>query len=425
MLEELTKEEFNEYASKHPLNMFFQSSYWGELKSITGWKHFMVGIKNDGKIEAATLILGKKIPIFNRYIYYAPRGFLIDYNNTELLKNFTLEVKKYLKKKKGIFIKINPYLIYQERDINGDIVENGIDNKNVVEELKKLGFIHTGFTINYGKDLEPRWISVLDLEGKTEEGLLKDMRSTTRWGINNSYKHGLKLVEIDKSRINEFKKLMEHTGERRGFIDRSEAYYEKMYDAFSKDDKIKIMLVELDIDEYLYNLNNQKQQNLLKQVEAKNKPDSAKAKRVLKELQSQFESLEKRISNLEKLQKEKGNKIVVAGGLFMTFGTQVVSLFGASYREYMKFNGQFFLNFKMIKYALNNGYKKYNFYGITGEFNEDSEMFGLFDFKRGFNAHVEELIGEFTLITNKFFYKIYNLMFEVYKKTKKMKGHNK
>ena len=425
MLEELTKEEFNEYASKHPLNMFFQSSYWGELKSITGWKHFMVGIKNDGKIEAATLILGKKIPIFNRYIYYAPRGFLIDYNNTELLKKFTLEVKKYLKKKKGIFIKINPYLIYQERDINGDIVENGIDNKNVVEELKKLGFIHTGFTINYGKDLEPRWITVLDLEGKTEEVLLKDMRSTTRWGINNSYKHGLKLVEIDKSRINEFKKLMEHTGERRGFIDRSEAYYEKMYDAFSKDDKIKIMLVELDIDEYLYNLNNQKQQNLLKQVEAKNKPDSAKAKRVLKELQSQFESLEKRISNLEKLQKEKGNKIVVAGGLFMTFGTQVVSLFGASYREYMKFNGQFFLNFKMIKYALNNGYKKYNFYGITGEFNEDSEMFGLFDFKRGFNAHVEELIGEFTLITNKFFYKVYNLMFEVYKKTKKMKGHNK
>lgn len=425
MLEELTKEEFNEYASKHPLNMFFQSSYWGELKSITGWKHFMIGIKNDGKIEAATLILGKKIPIFNRYIYYAPRGFLIDYNNTEVLKKFTLEVKKYLKKKKGIFIKINPYLIYQERDINGDIVENGIDNKNVVEKLKKLGFIHTGFTINYGKDLEPRWISVLDLEGKTEEGLLKDMRSTTRWGINNSYKHGLKLVEIDKSRINEFKKLMEHTGERRGFIDRSEAYYEKMYDAFSKDDKIKIMLVELDIDEYLYNLNNQKQQNLLKQVEAKNKPDSAKAKRVLKELQSQFESLEKRISNLEKLQKEKGNKIVVAGGLFMTFGTQVVSLFGASYREYMKFNGQFFLNFKMIKYALNNGYKKYNFYGITGEFNEDSEMFGLFDFKRGFNAHVEELIGEFTLITNKFFYKVYNLMFEVYKKTKKMKGHNK
>lgn len=425
MIEELTKEEFNEYAKKHPLNIFFQSSYWGELKSITGWNHFMVGMKKDGQLKAATLILGKKIPVFNRYIYYAPRGFLIDYNNSNLLKEFTLEIKKFIKKKKGIFIKINPSLIYQERDINGNIIEGGINNKQVVEELQKLGFIHTGFTTTYGKDLEPRWISVLDLEGKTEESLLKDMRSTTRWGINNSYKHGLKLVEIDKSRLNEFKKLMEHTGERRGFIDRSEAYYEKMYDVFSKDNNIKIMLVELNVDEYIYNLNNQKQQNLLKQVEAKNKPDSAKAKRVLKELQAQFESLEKRLETLEKLKEEKGTNIVIAGGLFMTFGTQVVSLFGASYKEYMKFNGQFFLNFKMIKYALNHGYKKYNFYGITGEFNEDSEMFGLFDFKRGFNAHVEELIGEFTMITNHFFYKVYNMMFEVYKKTKKIKRSKK
>ena len=421
MIEELTKEEFNEFASKHPLNIFFQSSYWGELKKITGWKYFMVGLKNEGKIEAASLILGKKIPVFNRYIYYAPRGFLLDYNNKELLEKFVKEIKVFIKKQKGIFVKINPCLIYQERDINGDIVEGGEDNKHVVEDLENLGFKHTGFTISYGKDLEPRWISVLDLKGKDEETILKDMRSTTRWGVNNSYKHGLKLVEIDNSRIGEFKKLMEHTGERRGFVDRSKSYYEKMYETFSQDDNIKIMLVELDIDEYLYNLNNQKQQNLLKQAEAKTKPDSAKAKRVLKELQSQLESLEKRMTDLNKLKELKGSKIVVAGGLFMTFGTQVVSLFGASYKEYMKFNGQFFLNFKMIKYGLKHGYEKYNFYGITGEFNEDSEMFGLFDFKRGFNATVEELVGEFTLITDKFFYRVYNLMFAVYRKLKKLK----
>ena len=45
--------------------------------------------------------------------------------------------------------------------------------------------------------------------------------------------------------------------------------------------------------------------------------------------------------------KEKGKNIVVAGGLFMTFGKQVISLFGASYQEYMKFNAQYFLNFKI------------------------------------------------------------------------------
>ena len=103
----------------------------------------------------------------------------------------------------------------------------------------------------------------------------------------------------------------------------------------------------------------------------------------------------------------------------MTFGKQVISLFGASYKEYMKFNGQYFLNFKMILYALKHGYEKYNFYGITGEFNEDSEMYGLFDFKRGFNSEVVELIGEFTMITNKPANWLYEKMFQIYKKMKK------
>lgn len=421
MIEQLTEEEFNEFASSHPLSIFFQSSYWGKLKSITGWNSILVGMKKENKIVAAALILGKKIPAFNRYIYYSPRGFLLDYDDQNLVKQFVQSIKKFIKQKKGIFIKINPCIIYKQRDTNGNIVENGENNQKIVDQLIELGFLHTGFTTTYGKDLEPRWISVLDLKNKTEESLLKDMRSTTRWGINNSYKHGLKLVEIDETRLHEFKKLMEHTGQRRGFIDRSVAYYEKMYEVFSKDDKIKIMLVELNIDEYLYNLNNQRQQNLLKQAEAKNKPESAKAKRVLKELKSQFESLDKRIENLENLKEKRGNKLVIAGGLFMTFGKQVVSLFGASYKEYMKFNGQYFLNFKMIKYALNHGYEKYNFYGITGDFSEDSQMFGLFDFKRGFNATVEELIGEFTLITDSFYYKVYNMMFQVYRKIKKLK----
>lgn len=422
MLENLNPDEFNKFARECSQGTFFQSSYWGELKSLTGWKSHIVGIKENNEIKGASLLLSKKIPVLNRYIFYAPRGFLIDYNNTQFLNVFVSEIKRYVKKNKGIFIKINPYVEYQEHDIDGNVVEDGYNNKKIINHLIDLGFIHNGFTITYGKDLEPRWISVLDLENKNEEEILSDMRSTTRWGINNSYKHGLKLVEIDENRLDEFKKLMEHTGERRGFIDRSITYYKKMYEVFKKDDNIKIMLVELNIEEYIKNLNNQRQQNLLNQAEAKSKPDSAKAKRVLKELQSQLESLEKRLENLYILREEKGTNIVIAGGLFMTFGTQVVSLFGASYKEYMKFNGQFFLNFKMIKYALNNGYTKYNFYGITGEFNEESEMYGLFDFKRGFNSKVIELIGEFTLITRPISYKIYNIMFGIYRKLKKIRG---
>jgi lipid II:glycine glycyltransferase (peptidoglycan interpeptide bridge formation enzyme) len=419
MLENLTDKEFNDFSRDYPSNTFFQSSYWGELKATTGWKSHMVGIKKNGKVSAATLLLAKKIPLFNKYIFYAPRGFLVNYDNFDELKQFCDEITKYVKKNKGIFVKINPYLMYQQRDINGNIVDNGENHKQAVENLKKLGFVHNGFTINYGKDLEPRWISVLDIEGKTSEELLKNMRSTTRWGINNSYKHGFKLVEIDEKRLPEFKKLMEHTGERRGFIDRPLSYYKNMYKAFSKDDNIKILLVELNVKEYLENLDKQLSDLTSKIENARVKADSAKAKRSLKEFEKQEINLRKRIDNLKQIKTEKGDIIVVAGGLFMTYGTQVISLFGASYREYMKFNGQYFLNFEMIKYAVENNYKKYNFLGITGEFNEDSPMYGLFDFKRGFNSDVVELIGEFNKVTNKFYYYIYNVMFFMYRKLKK------
>lgn len=418
MIEKLTPEEFNEFSKNSNQGTFFQSSYWGELKSFTGWTHHMVGLKKDNKVVAATLLLEKKIPLLGKYIYYAPRGFLIDYHDNELLELFVSGMKQYIKKNKGIFIKINPYVEYRKRDINGDIM-NDETNQSIIDKLIDLGFVHNGFTINYGIDLEPRWISVLDLKGKTEEDILSNMRQSTRWRVNNSYKHGLELNEIDESRLPEFKKLMEHTGERRGFIDRPLSYYQKMYEAFKKDDNIKIMLVDLNIEDYLTNLKNQKNELMLKIAEVKTKNMTTRNQNYLNELQIQLKSLDERIEMLYILLETKGKVITVAGGLFMTFGKQVISLFGASYQEYMKFNGQYFLNFKMIKYALNNGFEKYNFYGITGEFNEDSPMFGLFDFKRGFNAEVVELIGEFTLVTRKLSYKVYRLMLKIYHKLKK------
>ena len=417
MLVELTQEEFNNFSINHENSIFFQSSYWGELKKFTGWIPYYIGYKDD-ELKCASLLLAKKIPIINKYIFYAPRGFLIDYNDYNLLNTFTQEVKEFVKSKKGIFFKINPLVIYQQRDINGDIVKDGFNNKKVVEDLLKLGYKHVGFTKTYGKDLEPRWISVLDLKDKSYDEIKSNLRNTTRYDINNSYKNGLKLVEIDNSRMDEFKKLMASTGQRRGFIDRPLSYYKKMYDAFSKTNNIKVMLVELDVKSNLKTYQESKEK-LIEKINYEKSKDRVKDN-LIKELEKQLNSAEKKIKEAEELLKID-DKIVLAGGLFMNFANQCVSLFGASYKEYMKYKGQYFLNNEMIKYALENNYEKYNFYGITGDFDESSPMFGLFDFKRGFNAEVQELIGEFTFVTDNFNYLIYKVMRKCYSILKKVR----
>ena len=60
----------------------------------------------------------------------------------------------------------------------------------------------------------------------------------------------------------------------------------------------------------------------------------------------------------------------------------------------------------------------FNFYGIDGNFNEESKGYGLFDFKRGFNACVHELVGEFDLVISKKTYKMYKFCFGCYRKIK-------
>ena len=53
----------------------------------------------------------------------------------------------------------------------------------------------------------------------------------------------------------------------------------------------------------------------------------------------------------------------------------------------------------MIKYAIENGFDKYNFYGIPADINTKPENYGLYEFKKGFttdeSGRVVELLGTY------------------------------
>ena len=133
----------------------------------------------------------------NKNMVYAPRGFLLDYNNIELLTEFVKKIRIYLKDKNALFLKINPYVKYQDRTVDGNIVEN-TQNDYLIKKLKELGFKHQGFytTMDEKKDLEPRWLSVLNINDVSIDDLFKNMRSTTRWSIRNSEKNCLKIISL-------------------------------------------------------------------------------------------------------------------------------------------------------------------------------------------------------------------------------------
>ena len=69
---------------------------------------------------------------------------------------------------------------------------------------------------------------------------------------------------------------------------------------------------------------------------------------------------------------------------------------------------------QFIQEAIDEGYDLYNFYGISGYFRKDEEGYGVFDYKRGYNAVVREYIGNFILPCKPFIFKIYNNLKHIY-----------
>ncbi|TGQ10819.1 peptidoglycan bridge formation glycyltransferase FemA/FemB family protein, partial [Mesorhizobium sp. M00.F.Ca.ET.217.01.1.1] len=59
------------------------------------------------------------------------------------------------------------------------------------------------------------------------------------------------------------------------------------------------------------------------------------------------------------------------------------------------------------------------FYGLSGDFTENSEDYGVYRFKRGFGVQIEELIGDFYKPIKKTKYKLFNTLNNIRKKIKK------
>ncbi len=423
----LNQEEFETFSWTHPCGTFHQMTGWGKLKEKNGWKYYLVGVKKDDHLVAATLLLQKKV-LGPYSLFYAPRGFLLDYEDEELFRFFTEEIKKFASSHKAIFVKLDPYCLYLERDINGNVVEGGIDHSSFLPRFKKLGYRHLGFTLGM-ETLQPRWAFAMDLRGKTEEELLLKMEPTTRNKIRRNDKMCITTREIGKDEMIKFKAIMEVTAARRKFIDRPFSYYQNMIDCLN--DHVMVVLTELHVKDYLEKIEDslkeiQKRIALNEENLKKTEAGGKKLKSQIKVDQMEKERLSKTKQEMLTLKEEKGDTIVLGGMLLMKHGTELLSLLGGTYEEYIHYSSAITTNWNMIQYALKHGYEKYNFYGITGNFTDkQDEMYGLYEFKRGFGGHVEEYLGEFDLVVSPLLYRLYRMAFGAYGALKHWKARRR
>lgn len=426
-LKKISEKEFKKFADKNLEITFYQTISWAHLKKKNGWVAHYLGLEKDNKIIAGSLILAKTLPIIKKKMFYAPRGFLLDYKDKEVLKEFTKQLKEYAKKEHAIFIKIDPYVEYKEHDNNGNVVEDGLDNSICVENLKSLGYKHFGFNLMQDT-LQPRWMHVIETEDKTLADVMKDMESKTRQILRKNERSGIHTREISKEELPLFKDIMQHTSDRREFVDRPLSYYESMWDSLHDDGILKILVAEIDFLEFEKNTKEELETN---EKELKNriykhennilKMNPKKYEQNNKKNEQEIERLKKQLEKIKDYKEKYGNKKLLGGILFLIYGNEVLSLHGGTLDDVMQFQSAYTIHFAGVKHAVENGYKRYNFYGITGDFRKENPLYGLYLFKKSFGGHVVELIGEFDYIISPFWYHTYNIAFAAYHKLKNLK----
>ena len=108
-LKELTNQEFNNFMSNSKDKSIYQTPEYGMVMANQKFKPIMLGLFKEDIVVAATLVLINKEEGF-KYAY-APRGFILNYEDFYLLKDFTNYIRNYLGKMGVMGIKINPPII--------------------------------------------------------------------------------------------------------------------------------------------------------------------------------------------------------------------------------------------------------------------------------------------------------------------------
>jgi lipid II:glycine glycyltransferase (peptidoglycan interpeptide bridge formation enzyme) len=216
-------------------------------------------------------------------------------------------------------------------------------------------------------DMQPREILVMDI-AKSEEELLTDMKSKTRYNIKLAEKKGVKITSSwnmehetwNKKYINEFVRLIKLTEKRKSIKFHSANYYQKMLEMIPGD------ILKLYVAEY--------------------------------------------------------NGKIIAANLVIFFGDTATYLHGATDNEYRNVMAPYLLQWQAIEDAKKAGFTRYDFGGICSgptaldrndlqRSDRYNSWSGITKFKLGFAPETEptRFLGSFDLVVNAPKYFIYRL----------------
>lgn len=391
LVKEISKEEFNEFASRHVLGSFYQSSEYGDLMQNLDYKPSYIGCYDNNTLKAAFLLLTKSISLNVKY-GYSPRGFLLDYFDPAFLKDFTDSIKKYFSKKGYAFIKINPIITLSQVNANGDKTFNEMSIQ-LIENLENNNYKKLKDNL-YFESILPKFNPIINLKNFNFTNLDNKLQNR----INKISNKGLNLIKGDFYDMN---KLYDLTHKKEEL---SSDFYKNLFKIFKEKDKVDLFLVETNYHDYL---------NFLQQEHYTEQTINEKINKLFqmdpsnKAIYNEKMNSDKKLNEINDEMSNASNKIqkgifteTIAGALIIKYNNIAYIYVSGFNKDYNRLLPNHFLHYSLLNYYKNEGFSFMDLNGITGDFSKDNPYKGLNDFKLSWGPRVFEYIGEFDLIIN-------------------------
>lgn len=379
LIREINKEELNNYLSKIPHSLY-QTEEYAKTMEKQNFNIKILGLEENGNIIGSTILLiTKKIG----FTYaFAPRGFVIDYNNNLLLNKFTSEIKKYCKKNGIVAIKLNPRII---KEINGNINNN---YKDICSNLNKLKYIHLGYN-DFFESFKPRFEAIIEIKNKNEmfKNIKKEYRTKIRSAIDNG-------VKIHKGTYEDLKYLYLQTEKK---YPRDLLYFQYLYYYFNQNKKIDLFYAKLDCEKLLNKFRNLyiKQEKICNEINNQMEIEHSNKLTAIKiEADNLLGKYHDQLTMASKMIQRYPKGIIIASALFIKEDNEVYMIMDGFDKNYKRYNAKHLLIWEALNYYKN--YKYLNLGGITSL--KEDKYKGLNNFKMNFGSTAYEYIGDLELI---------------------------
>ena len=199
----------------HPFNAYG----WGKVREIDGWTPTYFVAKEGDVVKGMIMVLHKKIPWTGLSIMYAPKGPVCNPSDHETIESIIEEVKKEGRKKRSIFLRIDPNM-------------PEILLKDLTDSFINLGFTHLQNRWSFWNS--PRDVYRIDFGAVgSEDELFKALDRDTRRCIRKATKEGLTIVSAESiDELQQFYEIFKNFSIEKKFLSRDYKYQLALWNEF-------------------------------------------------------------------------------------------------------------------------------------------------------------------------------------------------